>query len=225
MSEHPQRVDVAVIGLGAMGAMTAWQAAARGASVVAFEQFGLAHSRGSSHGGSRIFRMILFEGREYVPLARASLEQWRRLERESGQELLTTTGGLVIGTDGGEIVADALASAEAGGVEHELLAVDELRARYPQHAAFDDDVAVYEPGAGALRPEAAIRAAAGLAADAGAEIVTGCRVTALRADGGDVELTTSRESCAPAPSSSPPAPGSPTSCPSSRCRCARSGRA
>ena len=56
--------DIAVLGLGAMGSMAAWRAAARGASVIGIEQYGIAHDRGSSHGGSRIFRKTLFEGRE-----------------------------------------------------------------------------------------------------------------------------------------------------------------
>jgi sarcosine oxidase len=192
MTETLARADVAVIGLGAMGAMTAWQTAARGASVVGVERFPLAHARGSSHGGSRIFRLILFEGPEYVPLARASLELWRRLERESGTSLLAVSGGLVIGPADGPLIADARRSAEAAGVEHELLDADELRARYPQHAVFDDDVAVYEPGAGALAPEAAIRAAAGQAERAGARIFTELEVTALRLGAPEVRVVTER---------------------------------
>jgi sarcosine oxidase len=184
------RADVAVIGLGAMGAMTAWQAAARGASVVGIEQFPIAHARGSSHGGSRIFRMILFEGPEYVPVVRAAHELWRALERESGAELLTTTGGLVIGTDGGPLITDALASAAAGGVEHELLDVGQVRARFPQHALFDDDVAVYEPCAGALRPEAAIRAALKVAEGAGTRIMAECPVTSLSLGEREAEIVT-----------------------------------
>ncbi|MEV0202816.1 FAD-dependent oxidoreductase, partial [Nonomuraea sp. NPDC050691] len=153
------RADVIVIGLGAMGSMTAWQAAAKGASVIGVEQFGVGHARGSSHGGSRIYRQILFEGKEYVPLARRSLDLVHGLERESGVSLFTRSGGLVIGTEHGPLLKDTLACAAAGQVEHELLDVGELRRRFPQHAAYDDDVAVYEPGAGVLRPEACVTAA------------------------------------------------------------------
>lgn len=192
MAETVIRADVAVIGLGAIGAMTSWQLAARGASVVGIERFRPAHDRGSSHGGSRIFRQILFEGAEYVPLARTSLQLWRRLERDSGTSLLAVSGGLVIGPSRGELIADAVASAEAGGVEHERLETDELRARYPQHAVFDDDVAIFEPGAGALRPEAAILAAVEQAEVAGAAIVTDCAVEAIGLGEPHVSIRTQR---------------------------------
>lgn len=186
MSERA--VDVAVIGLGAMGAMTAWRAAAAGASVVGVERFDVGHDRGSSHGGSRIFRMILFEGPEYVPIARRSHALFRELEDVTGAALLQTCGGVVIGPDGGEIISDAITSARAGEVEHELLDTDTLRARFPQHAAFDDDVAVYEPGAGVIRPEATVTAAVEAARGAGAEIVTGVQIEKVTVADDGVEV-------------------------------------
>ncbi|MFI6735399.1 N-methyl-L-tryptophan oxidase [Nonomuraea sp. NPDC050451] len=186
-------LDVIVIGLGAMGSMTAWQAAARGASVVGIEQFPLAHSRGSSHGGSRIYRQILFEGKEYVPLARRTLDLVRGLERESGASLFTPSGGIVVGTRGGPLIEDALASATAGEVTYEYLEPDELGKRFPQHAAFDDDVAVYEPGAGVLHPEACVTAAAEAARRAGARIHAESPVRALHVADGHVEVVTGEE--------------------------------
>jgi sarcosine oxidase len=154
MTSIPERADVVVVGLGAMGAMTAWQAAERGATVVAIEQFSAAHNRGSSHGGSRIFRTILFEGADYVPMARASLELFRRLEKESGTTLLTMCGGVTIGTADGELIRDARKSAEEQGVDHEVLDAGQIRARFPQHVVVDDDVAVYETGARSAAPGA-----------------------------------------------------------------------
>src|ERR671910_187487 len=113
--------DVAVIGLGAMGAMAAWSAASRGASVVGFEQYDIAHDRGSSHGGSRTFRRTMFEGEHYNPIVARAEELWRKLEAESGTRLLQPSGGLCIGPPDGELIVDALRCAAAGGVEHELL--------------------------------------------------------------------------------------------------------
>ncbi|MFI6392611.1 N-methyl-L-tryptophan oxidase [Nonomuraea sp. NPDC050547] len=184
--------DVIVIGLGAMGSMAAWQAAARGASVLGVEQFDVGHARGSSHGGSRIYRQILFEGKEYVPLARRTLDLIKELERDGGR-LFEPSGGLVIGTDGGELIEDALASAAAGEVAHEWLTPDDLRARYPQHAVLDDDVAIFEPGAGVLRPEACVTAAVRAARRAGADIRTGVPVSELRVQDGRVAVTVGGE--------------------------------
>jgi sarcosine oxidase len=185
--------DVAIVGLGAMGSMAAWSAAGRGASVVGFERFGIAHEKGSSHGGSRIFRRTMFEGEHYNPIVARAEQLWRRLEAESGTRLLETSGGLCIGPRDGELVVDALRCAEAGGVEHELLEPDELAARFPQHAHIPGDVGVFEPGAGVLNPEAAITAAFGLAVAAGAQLWTECAVTAIRPEDGGVTIETADE--------------------------------
>src|SRR5260370_2086492 len=69
--------DVAVIGLGAMGAMSAWRLAARGAKVIGFERFRPGHDRGSSHGDTRIFRTAYFASPEYVRLPQRAYLLWR----------------------------------------------------------------------------------------------------------------------------------------------------
>ena len=48
---------VAVVGAGVMGCASAWALSERGADVTVYEQFGLDHDRGSSHGRTRIFRI------------------------------------------------------------------------------------------------------------------------------------------------------------------------
>ena len=48
--------DLIVVGLGIMGAATAWQASQKKASVLALEVGGPSHREGSSHGATRIFR-------------------------------------------------------------------------------------------------------------------------------------------------------------------------
>jgi len=88
--------DVIVIGLGGMGSAAARALAARGARVGGFERFGPAHAFGASHGGSRIIRLSYFEHPSYVPLLRTAYDRWERLERDSGRQLLTRSGGLFI---------------------------------------------------------------------------------------------------------------------------------
>ncbi len=87
------RCDVVVIGAGAMGSSTAWWLARRGVDVVLLEQFDQGHVRGSSHGGSRIFRFAYPEP-DYVALAQRALPLWRELEADAGVPLLDTTGGV-----------------------------------------------------------------------------------------------------------------------------------
>ncbi len=192
MSDKPT-YDIAILGLGAMGSMAAWRGASRGAKLLGIEQFGPAHARGSSHGGSRIFRKTLFEGPAYIPLVERADQLWRQLSREAGVTLFQQSGGLCIGPRDGELVKDALQCADAGGFEHQLLEPDELAARYPQHAHVDDDVAVLEPGAGILHPEDSIRAALGLAKAAGADLRFDTRVTTLHVGTDGVEISTADE--------------------------------
>ncbi|WP_345750838.1 N-methyl-L-tryptophan oxidase [Microbacterium rhizophilus] len=184
--------DIAVIGLGAVGAMAAWRAAAAGARVIGFEQFQPGHAHGSSHGGTRIFRRTLFEGVDYVPLIDASKALWLELERETRRTLFTRTGGLVIGPHDEEVVRLALVSAEAGGFEHAVLDSDELASRYPQHTPTPGHVAVFEPGAGVLDPEASIRAAVALARELGGALISGERVARVDGSGADAVITTAR---------------------------------
>ncbi|GAA3313212.1 hypothetical protein GCM10020331_002800 [Ectobacillus funiculus] len=77
-----------------MGSTAAYQLAKRGQRVLGLEQFGPAHDQGSSHGGSRIIRQSYFEDPAYVPLLLRAYELWDEIERESGEEILTVTGGI-----------------------------------------------------------------------------------------------------------------------------------
>lgn len=168
------RYDAIVAGLGAAGAATAWQLAARGLRVLGLDRYHPPHDRGSSHGRSRIIRQAYFEGALYVPWLLDAYERWRRLERASGRDLLTITGGLMLGPTEGAILAGSLASARAHGLAHELLDAAELRRRWgTAFALAEGEAALYEPQAGVLRPEAAVEAMLQLAAAAGAELAFG----------------------------------------------------
>lgn len=61
--------DVIVVGLGAMGSGSFYHAAKAGKSVLGIEQFSLGHTKGSSHGETRIIREAYFEGEFYVHMA------------------------------------------------------------------------------------------------------------------------------------------------------------
>jgi sarcosine oxidase len=184
--------DVIVIGLGAMGSATCHQLAMRGARVLGLEQFDIPNALGSSHGSSRMIRLAYYEHPDYVPLLRRAYELWDELEAQSGQKLLHRTGGLYMGPRDGEIVGGSLRSAREHGLPHELLEPDELRRRFSQFQLPDDWVALHEPEAGFLRPEAVIAVYAGLALRGGAELHGRERVIDWKADGSGVTVTTSR---------------------------------
>ena len=182
--------DVLVIGCGAMGSMATWQLASHGKKVIAFEQFYPGHDRGASGGDTRIFRTIYGEGPEYVPLLLEAQRRWRELEQLSGQELLTLTGGVMIGPEGSEFIENLRACVKQYDLPHESLTLDEARRCYPQHNYLDHDVVIIDSQAGYLRPERAIRAALKVASGFGATIKSPVRVTAIEGIEGGVEVTT-----------------------------------
>jgi sarcosine oxidase len=166
--------DAIVLGLGACGAATAYHLAKRGAKVLGIDRYAPPHPFGSTHGDTRVTRLAIGEGAHYTPLAVRSHAIWREIEAETGADLLTTNGGLIIsGADAAEFhgspfFANTVAAAERHGIAHEMLDVAAIRARFPQFAVGDDVVGYYEPSAGFVRPEACVTAQLSLAEKHGA---------------------------------------------------------
>ena len=85
--------NIAIVGLGALGSATAWEATRRGLSVIGFEQFELGHERGASHDTSRILRHS-YHTPHYVELTFRAYDAWAELEADSGISLVTQAGGV-----------------------------------------------------------------------------------------------------------------------------------
>jgi sarcosine oxidase len=77
-------------------------------------------------------------------------------------------------------------------IEHEELTPAELRARFSMFAVDDEIEGYYEPAAGFVRPEAAVRAQLALARRAGAEVRLRERVLGWSASGQGVSVITDR---------------------------------
>jgi len=191
-----QAFDVAVIGLGAMGSATAYHLARRGARVIGFDRFTPPHAHGSSHGETRIIREAYFEDPRYVPLVRRAYTLWHELEQDCGETLLLETGGLMIGAPDSEVVRGARASGDAWGLPYEVLDARALARRFPALRAEDGTVAVWEPRAAVLRPEACVAAHLAGAVDAGAAVRVEEPVTAWRATAAGFEVVTPVGTCA-----------------------------
>lgn len=185
------KVDVAVVGLGAMGAAALFHLARRGLKVIGFERFHEGHDRGSSHGESRAIRLGYFEHPSYVPLARRAYENWAELEQLSGESVLTRTGVLEIGKPGSVIFNGSLEASRLHGLAHEVLDAAAVRARYPQFVLPEGYMAVWQPDGGFLRPELANRLHLDLARGLGAETRFETKVLAIEPKGEGVRLRTS----------------------------------
>jgi len=174
-----------------MGAATGWRLATRGVQVVCFDRHSPPHAFGSSHGESRITRTAYFEGPWYVPLLQETFPLWRELEEASGAQVLTMTGALMIGPPTAGAVTGALATAAKHGLDARLLNAEEVRQRYPGHVFGDGDVAVLDPQAGFVRPEAAIAAMIERLVALGGEMRRETAVTSVNSHRDGVEVVTS----------------------------------
>jgi sarcosine oxidase len=179
-------VHVVVVGGGVMGSASAWSLSRRGVRVTLLEQYDEGHTRGSSHGETRIFRLA-YPHRDYIDLAARSLSLWRVLEAQTSTSLLTLTGAV----DHGPVQAtEALHGVlHAAGRASELLDPVEAARRWPG-LRFDTSV-LHHPDAGRLRADLAVAAFQGAARSRGAEVHHGeaVRQVVTRTDG--VTVTTS----------------------------------
>jgi len=183
--------DAAVIGLGAVGSAAAWQLAARGASVVAFDPHGVAHTRGSSHGQSRIIRKAYFEHPDYVPLLERAYALWDELEQESGVELFRRCGVLLVGPADGAVIDGVRRARAIHGVALEDLDAAAARERFPGFAIPDGLAVVFERDAGLLHVEECVRQQCAAARRRGATLLADVRVTGYSASSAGIEVHTS----------------------------------
>lgn len=90
--------DVIVVGAGVHGSSAALHLARAGKKTVLLEQFTVPHSRGSSHGQTRIIRRTNFGTPSLSPLLEDSYRQWEAIQAEAGEVLLRPSPLLVLGT-------------------------------------------------------------------------------------------------------------------------------
>lgn len=174
-----------------MGSAILAHCAARGAHAIGFEQFGVAHDLGSSHGRSRMIRKAYFEDAAYVPLVLRAYELWRELEGATGDEILRITGVLSVGPKNSEIIAGTLRAAREHQLLLEYLSRDEMVARYPTLRPLDDEVGLLELDGGVLDPERAVSAHIKMAEAHGAKTCFGVAMETWRAAPGGLELALS----------------------------------
>jgi sarcosine oxidase len=185
---------LAIIGLGSIGSMALWQASRLTQDVTGFEAAAPAHGRSAVGGDTRLFRMIYRGNPGYYPILERSRSLWAELEAETGQDILTRCGGLSIGTKDGAYLTALLETTRTNGAEHQVLSREEMAKRYPQHNLRPDDVAVYDPNAGALRTDRAVTAAIAAAQANGATIHTNTPIDTITETHDGVVITSGEKS-------------------------------
>jgi len=180
--------DAIVVGLGGVGSAALYHLAASGASVLGIDQFDPPHSRGSSHGQTRVIRQAYFEHPDYVPLLQQAYRLWDELQDAWGQTLFHRTGVMEIGPADGVVVPGVLRSAEQFGLAVDTLSMSEAVRQFPGIRGPSDWRVVLERDAGYLDVERCVDAHLQLARRLGAVTRTGQTMTAWQPHRSGVEV-------------------------------------
>lgn len=185
--------DVAVVGTGTMGAFACLELARRKLKVVGFDQFTPPHDRGSHTGDTRIFRIAYAEDPGYVPLAQRAGLLWDRLGEEAGSTFLHRTGMLSLGPESCALISGTRASVASHDLNIEELSPNEIRSRFPAFEPPGGWTGLFEPAAGWLDVDAALRFGLESAGRAGAELRLNVRVDHWAHQNGEFEIKASGE--------------------------------
>jgi len=183
-------MDVVIVGAGTFGASLAWTLARGGHGVTLVDQFEPGDARASSGGESRLIRCSHGAEAGYTRSARRARALWRELEAESGAELMVECGTAWFAEreDGWEAESEHTMAAQ--GIPSQRLQPAEAARLFPSLGIDDLAFVLFEPEAGVLRAQRAVRALAAQAAGHGARIVRGRATpdgdTAVLADGAQV---------------------------------------
>lgn len=164
-SGRTERFDVAVVGAGAFGGWTALHLQQQGARVVLVDQYGPGNSRATSGDETRGVRTSYGDrdaGQQWMRWVQVAIGRWQRFDEEwrdaIGGQLFFTTGDLILRVEPSQFTTRTLEWWRAEGVPHEVLAVDEVRRRWPVINLTDITLALYEPNAGVVRARRACEA-------------------------------------------------------------------
>ena len=164
-------MDVVIVGAGTFGASLAWTMARAGHEVTLVDQFEPGDARASSGGESRLIRASHGTDADYTRTARRARTLWRDLEAESGEDLMVECGVAWFAerADGWEAESEATMAAQ--GIPSQRLDLGEAAKLFPSLGVDDLSFVLFEPEAGVVRAQRAVRALAGQAAAHGARVV------------------------------------------------------
>ncbi|XP_043855836.1 peroxisomal sarcosine oxidase isoform X2 [Dromiciops gliroides] len=185
---HQELYDAIVVGAGIEGCFTTYHFTKNKRKVLLLEQFFLPHSRGSSHGQSRIIRRAYPED-FYTKMMEECYQIWAQLENESGTKLYRQTGLLVLGKKEEAEIRTIQDNLSKQGAEHKYFDAEELRRCFPNIRFPREQVGIWEPHAGVLFADKALKALQDLIRQLGGVIHDGEKVVEIK-PGYPVTVTT-----------------------------------
>ncbi|XP_041653744.1 peroxisomal sarcosine oxidase isoform X1 [Cheilinus undulatus] len=152
--------DCIVIGAGVQGSFTAYHLAKKNKKTLLLEQFVLPHTRGSSHGQTRIIRKA-YDQDYYAIMLEECYKLWAQLEKEAGVRLYRQTGLLVMGPEGSQYYEMVKATLQRNKVPMVALTRDNFNQHIPHVKLGEGHGAVVEVPAGILYADRALKTAQG----------------------------------------------------------------
>ncbi|XP_041052660.1 peroxisomal sarcosine oxidase [Carcharodon carcharias] len=149
------RFDTIVIGAGIQGSYTAYHLCKNNKTLL-IDQFTLPHSRGSSHGQTRIIRKSYFKA-YYTQMMTECYQLWKQLETEANVELFRQTGLLVLGKEGNPEFQTMKSTLVENKIPMESLTYEEFSRRFPLVNLPEEESAVLDKSAGILYADRALK--------------------------------------------------------------------
>uniref|UniRef100_A0A8C5W7E6 Peroxisomal sarcosine oxidase n=1 Tax=Leptobrachium leishanense TaxID=445787 RepID=A0A8C5W7E6_9ANUR len=186
--------DCIVLGAGIQGSFTAYHLAKSGKKPLLLEQFPLPHTRGSSHGQTRIIRKAYPED-FYTHMMEEGYKLWEEVEKASGTKLYRNTELLVLAPDGNPVLESICKNLEDFKIPWERLTQETLKQRYPGFSIKPGEVGCVDSSGGVLCADKALKAVQELFQQMGGVIHDGEKVQSIE-PGPVIKVTTTKHTYA-----------------------------
>ncbi|MHA8111436.1 N-methyl-L-tryptophan oxidase [Lactobacillaceae bacterium Melli_B4] len=192
----PKVYDIAIIGTGSIGAAAGYYASKSGQHILELDVQTPPHDQGSHHGMTRIIRHAYGKGTKYLPLLLRSQQLWDELQRRTGEDIFHQTGVLNVGPRDAEFINNVAQSAREYQLPIKEYDYEQLHQLWPNFNFNANYQAIFEPQAGYLNSEQAIRTYIDLAKQNNVEQDFNAKVQSVTPNvDGTVTIKTERTAC------------------------------
>ncbi|MGL4486935.1 MAG: N-methyl-L-tryptophan oxidase [Yersinia sp. (in: enterobacteria)] len=182
--------DLIVIGSGSVGSVTGYYASQAGLKVLMIDSAMPPHHAGSHHGDTRIIRHAYGESEKYVPLVLRAQTLWDKLSAQTGEKLFYASGVINLGPGDSTFLKEIQHSAQQYDLKVEILNAAQIREKWPVFNVPENYIGVFEPQAGYLRSELAIKVLIKTVIDARCGVLFNCPVTAIEPCDNGIDVVT-----------------------------------
>ncbi|XP_048412659.2 peroxisomal sarcosine oxidase [Stegostoma tigrinum] len=154
-SDIDNNFDAIVIGAGIQGSYTAYHLS-RNNKTLLIDQFTLPHTRGSSHGQTRIIRKS-YSKPYYTEMMTECFQLWKQLEAEANVKLFRQTGLLVLGKEGNPEFQAMKSTLVKNQIPMESFTREQFSQRFPAVDLPEEESAVLDKSAGILYADRALK--------------------------------------------------------------------